>query len=317
MGRSALNLFFRPDEEPQQTEVAGIKFPNRVGLAAGMDKNGTAALAWQALGFGFAEFGTVTAEARRGNKKPRMWRFPQHEAVVNYMGLNNRGVNALYNRLSSVRQRGLNIPFGVSIGHADMTTEEAIDNEDYSFMLRLLNLSAVNPDYFALNVSCPNVDDADKLHAMRSVSRLAEHVANKNRDFKNNPNGATTPVFLKISPDLEPAQIDEVLGIIEANKLAGIIACNTTTDRSVLGQNDPGKGGLSGKPLFERSFKTVKFIRENDANIPVIACGGITTAERAKRMLEDAGANLVQVLTGLVFNPALAQEINGLYPATK
>jgi dihydroorotate dehydrogenase len=267
--------------------VFGLRFPNPVGLAAGMDKDGRALPAWPALGFGFVEVGTVTARAQPGNPRPRVFRLPAEAAVINRMGFNNAGAAALAARLAGLRPLG--VPLGVSLGKSKVVPlEDAV--EDY-----LTSLRAVLPyaDYVAVNVSSPNTPG---LRNLQNPGQLAGLLAALRAE------AGGTPVLVKIAPDLTEQAIGEALDVCAGQGVAGVIATNTTVSHG--GE----QGGLSGRPLAARALEVVTFVAKHSA-LPVIGVGGIMTADDARRML-DAGASLVQLYTGLIYRgPALVRAI--------
>lgn len=288
-------------------EVAGIRFPGRVGLAAGMDKDGRAALAWQHLGFAFAELGTVTAQAQPGNERPRIFRAPESGGLVNRMGFNNHGALALANRLAVAgvfRGNGAaGIPLGVSLGKTKVVeVEDAV--ADY---LASFDLVAPHADYVAVNVSSPNTPG---LRSLQDGGALAELL----RALVERADGRV-PLLVKIAPDLTEPQIDEVLAAGLDAGVAGLIATNTTLAREGLDPADiplaTEAGGLSGAPLTVRAREVVGYLTRH-TDLPVIAAGGIMTADDAAAMF-DLGAALVQLYTGFIYGgPALVARINAL-----
>ena len=311
-------------------EVAGVRFPNRVGLAAGMDKDGLAALAWAALGFGFAELGTVTAQPQPGNDRPRVFRLRDSHALINRMGFNNHGAAALARTLAGAGiVRGnlaAGIPLGISIGKTKLVeVPDAV--ADY-----LASLDAVAPyaDYVAINVSSPNTPDLRTLQdggalaelttalvaRARTIpedSRPIPGVGPQDRVTKGTPGRTPVPIFVKIAPDLGWGQIDEVLAACEAAGIAGMIATNTTLGRDGLAAADAGvagqAGGLSGAPLTARALEVVRYVTGH-TGLPVIGAGGIMTGDDAMRMF-DAGAALIQLYTGFIYHgPGLIAAIN-------
>lgn len=279
--------------------VAGIRFPNRVGLAAGMDKDGRAAGAWARLGFGFAELGTVTGQAQPGNPKPRVFRLKQSRALVNRMGFNNSGAEAMAERLHRLGVRrgnhAVGIPLGISIGKTKVVPLDRA-TDDYLHSLRALELYA---DYFAVNVSSPNTPGLRDLQGAEELAALLAALVAETARLSGRP----TPIFVKLAPDLEPAQLRETLAVINDSGAAGIIATNTTLSRDHLAPADrvlgEQAGGLSGAPLTERALRFVEDVAAG-TRLPVIGVGGIMTPGDASRMF-DAGARLVQLYTGFIY----------------
>ena len=281
--------------------VFGLKFPNPVGLAAGFDKNALALPAWQALGLGFVEAGTVTALAQPGNPKPRVFRYPEIGGLINRLGFNNDGAEAVAERLERLKlsDRWPTIPVGLNLGKSKVTPLEEATADYLKSFERLFELG----DYFVLNVSSPNTPGLRSLQGRAELDELLGAVQAANR-AKATPK----PVLLKIAPDLEFAQIEEILELVTAHGLAGLIATNTTLDHSAVPPELNQTGGLSGKPLRGRSTEIVKFICQR-TKLPVIAVGGIVSAADALEKF-DAGAALVQVYTGFIYEgPALVRAI--------
>jgi dihydroorotate dehydrogenase len=288
--------------------VFGVRFPSPVGLAAGMDKNGIALPAWRALGFGFVEIGTITAHAQPGNPKPRLFRLVDSEAVINRMGFNNLGSDALAAKLASYGDLGY--PLGISIGKSKITElQDAV--ADYVTSLRRLYRFG---DYFAVNVSSPNTPG---LRSLQDSGQLRELLTALHSEAKalSTGGGRPKPILVKIAPDLTEPAIDELLGVCTDVGVAGIIATNTTIGRGGLAPADhrlAGEaGGLSGRPLTELAAKTVAHIHaETQGRLPIIGVGGILDPQDADRLF-DAGASLVQIYTGLIYRgPGLVRRIN-------
>lgn len=259
--------------------VFGVRFPNPVGLAAGMDKDGVALAAWPDLGFGFVEVGTVTWHPQPGNERPRLFRGP--EAIVNRMGFNNQGAKALADRLAAAGP--LPVPLGISLGKSKVTPlAEAVD--DYASSYRALHAYG---DYFAVNVSSPNTPGLRQLQRREHLDALLRALVGEK------------PVLVKVAPELTDAALDEVLQVCTDRGAAGVIATNT---------RQTPDGGQSGRPLTERAREVVAFVhRQTGGALPVIGVGGIMTADDAARM-RDAGASLVQLYTGFVYHgPALVR----------
>jgi dihydroorotate dehydrogenase len=287
---------FRPAPEPKK--VFGVNFPNPIGLAAGLDKNGVAIPAWAALGFGFIEIGTVTAKPQPGNPKPRIFRFPEQGALINRLGFNNDGADVVARRLGKLRECGRwpgNCRVGINIGKSRATPLESAA-EDYLYSFRRLHPFA---DYVALNVSSPNTAGLRELQSREQLSILLGALRREN---------AQKPMVVKIAPDLSPNELEEIMATCEQNEVAGIIATNTTLDHSAIPQARDQEGGLSGAPLREKSTEFVRAIAAR-STIPVIASGGIFDPASAREKLK-AGAQLLQIYTGYVYRgPSLLREI--------
>jgi len=288
---------FQPRPKPKT--VFGLNFPNPIGLAAGLDKNGIGLPAWAALGFGFIEIGTVTAKAQPGNPKPRIFRFPEEQTLINRLGFNNDGADAIAKRLRRLRESGLwpAVPVGINIGKSKVTLLEEATG-DYLYSFRLLREFA---DYIALNVSSPNTPGLRELQQPVALSRLLGAIRDENRLTPK-------PLLVKIAPDLSPIELEEIIAICEQNGVAGIIATNTTLDHSSIPSVRDESGGLSGAPLRKKSTMLVRAIATT-SKIPVVASGGIFNAESAREKFE-AGAQLLQVYTGYIYRgPRLLREI--------
>jgi dihydroorotate dehydrogenase len=277
----------------------GLRFPSPVGLAAGFDKNALALPGWEALGFGFAEVGTITAKAQPGNPKPRIFRVPEINGLINRLGFNNQGAEQIACRLQNLRTSGHwpTIPVGINLGKSKITPlEEAASDYATSFS-HLQHLG----DYFVLNVSSPNTPGLRTLQDRAALDTLLSTIQTLNT--RNHP------VLLKIAPDLTFEAITEILDLAESHHLAGLIATNTTINHATVPQHRLQTGGLSGIPVRQRSMEVLKFIVKN-TRLPVISVGGIFDADDAIARL-DAGACLVQLYTGLIYRgPALIQEIH-------
>jgi dihydroorotate dehydrogenase len=296
--RQARNALIKLNQVSAPVNVCGIPFPNPIGLAAGMDKHGLAVGAWPALGFGFAEIGTVTAQPQPGNPKPRMYRMPRSQGIVNRMGFNNDGAQALAARLAAVP--AVNCPLGISIGKSKaVPLEGAID--DYLQSMRFLYPFA---DYFAINVSSPNtpglrqLQDAGSLRALLGALRTEGARLAAGRPAR--------PLLVKIAPDLTEPAMAELLEVCLENGVSGVIATNTTIGRDGVDPSEDAvaaePGGMSGRPLTQVSREIVRFIhRETNGRLPIIGSGGIMTPDDAQAMF-DAGASLVQIYSGLIYN---------------
>jgi len=286
-------------------KLFGLTFKNPVGLAAGLDKNGIAFNELGNLGFGFVEIGTVTPKSQPGNEKPRLFRLPKNEALINRMGFNNDGVVAAAKRLKKRKNPSLII--GGNIGKNKLTSNEsaAIDyeicfNELYEVV-----------DYFVVNVSSPNTPNLRDLQEKIPLTNLLNSL-----QIINNSKQKPKPILLKIAPDLTNTQLDDIIDIVKQTKLAGVIATNTTISRKGLNYDKNeidkiGAGGLSGKPLSKRSTEVIRYLKEKSNNaFPVIGVGGINSADDAIEKIE-AGADLIQLYTGFIYHgPKLISDIN-------
>ena len=295
----ALNTLKRFAPTPKPRTLFGINFPNPSGLAAGLDKNGVALPVWEALGFGFIEIGTITAQAQTGNPKPRVFRFPEQRALINRLGFNNDGADTIADRLIKLKRSGRwpAVPVGINIGKS-MTTPVEEANADYLYSFQRLREFA---DYIVLNVSSPNTPGLRELQGTGALAALVGAIAQNN---------ATTPkpVVVKIAPDLTPEQLNDLIATCEANRVAAIIATNTTLDHSSIPAEQDQPGGLSGAPLREKSTALVRSIAAK-SKLPIIASGGIVDAQSAREKFQ-AGAQLIQIYTGLIYRgPGLLREI--------
>jgi len=284
------------------TNLWGLDFPNPVGLAAGFDKDGKYYEQLSSLGFGFIEIGTVTPLPQRGNDKPRLFRLPADQALINRMGFNNDGVEALVGRLKN-RNPG-KIIIGGNIGKNKMTSNENA-NDDYVKCFEAL-YSFV--DYFVVNVSSPNTPGLRELQEKEPLTKLLSVLM-----FHNKTKPKIKPILLKIAPDLAETQLDDIIEIINTTGIHGIIATNTTLDRSPLitDTSNIGVGGLSGRPVKDKSTEIIKYIHQKSyGKIIIIGVGGIECPDDAIEKLK-AGALLIQVYSGLVFEgPGLIKKIN-------
>ncbi|MBU2529846.1 MAG: quinone-dependent dihydroorotate dehydrogenase [Elusimicrobia bacterium] len=285
---SIIDFVCKTKAEP--IEIKGIKFPNRLGLAAGFDKDCSAAKIISKVGFGFLELGTVTLRPQTGNLKPRLFRLPKEKAIINRMGFNNIGARAAAKNLEKMGK--LNIPIGINIGkNADCSLEDAASN-----YLQSLEILYPYGDYFTLNISSPNTKDLRTLHESEKFKKLIEPILN----FVNSKS-EKKPIFIKISPDIEISDLANISkAAIEMD--FGLIVSNTTIRRDVLkNEHKDMEGGLSGRPLKELSNdvlkKTVMFTA---SKVPIIASGGITDCSTAEEKLKF-GADLIQVYTGLIY----------------
>jgi len=287
-----------------EREVFGLKFPNPVGLAAGLDKDAEAFEMLGALGFGFVEIGTLTPKGQKGNPQPRLFRIKADEGLINRMGFNNLGVEAAVEHL---KKRNKNLIIGGNIGK-NTQTANADANADYNFCFEKLY---DHVDYFTVNVSCPNVTDLCELQDRDFLVSLLSDII-KIRQSKEQKK----PILLKLSPDLNNAQIDDTLSIVNETGIDGLVVSNTTVTRENLQTTDKeieaiGRGGMSGKPIRERSTKMIKYISEKTkGKLPIIGIGGIMNEQDAIEKL-NAGAHLIQIYTGFIYEgPGLIKRIN-------
>ena len=314
---SILSTLYSAPELP--IELFGLNFPNPVGLAAGMDKHAAAVPAWEALGFGFAELGGVTWHAQPGNPAPRMFRAVRDEALVNRMGFNNPGAEAMAAKLRAGRERGRwpKHPVGINLGKSKITPNEKAA-EDYAKSFRLLRPLA---DFFVVNVSSPNTPNLRLLQDKSALTEIlaALQASNRSQTFVHMHESLgmprPAPLLVKVAPDLSFDALDEVLELAFKWNLAGIVATNTTITRPDASDEQLRRvyseaGGLSGRPLRARSTEMVRHIhKQTRGALPIIGVGGIFNADDAWEKI-TAGASLIQVYSGLVFEgPALARHI--------
>lgn len=285
-----------------EREVFGLKFKNPVGLAAGFDKNGEFIEEFSNFGFGFIEVGTVTPLPQPGNERPRMFRLKADEGLINRMGFNNKGVDVLARKLKSVKRDGLII--GGNIGKNKITPNEEAVNDYIKCFDALFDVV----DYFVVNVSSPNTPGLRDLQEKEPLMNILNTL--QKRNLKNN---ISRPILLKIAPDLTDSQLDDIVEIVQETKIAGVIATNTTISRENLSSSESLKremGGLSGKPVRERSTAVIKYLsQKSNQSFPIIGVGGIHSAKDAQEKL-DAGASLVQIYTGFIYEgPGLVKRI--------
>jgi len=304
LGQTILRGSFDVNIKGLEREVFGIKFKNPVGLAAGFDKNGEYIEALSDLGFGFIEVGTVTPLPQPGNDKPRMFRLQDDSAIINRMGFNNKGVDTLAERLRLLKSKNTDIVVGGNIGKNKNTPNEDALSDYIKCFDRLFDVV----DYFVVNVSSPNTPGLRALQEKEPLMQLLNTL--QQRNSKNN---ISRPILLKIAPDLTNEQLDDIVEIVMTTGIAGVIATNTTIDRSTLQSPEPFRsemGGLSGKPLTNRSVEVVRYLStKSNKTFPIIGVGGIHSPEDAQAML-DAGASLVQLYTGFIYEgPGLIKRI--------
>jgi dihydroorotate dehydrogenase len=301
--RMGLNPLLAAKTKPLPVDVFGLHFDNPVGLAAGLDKNGAHVDALAALGFGFIEVGTTTPRAQSGNPKPRMFRLSEHEAVINRLGFNNGGVDALVSNVERARFPGV---LGINIGkNKDTPNERAID--DYLFCLERVHARA---SYVTVNISSPNTQGLRDLQEEETLKRFIGTLREA-QERLGAKSGARKPMLLKIAPDLGESELDSMAEVLRAAKIDGVICTNTTIDRTaVAGHHHAGEaGGLSGKPVFVKSTAVLHGMSQRlGAKIPLIGVGGIASGADAVAKL-DAGASLVQFYTSMIYRgPALISD---------
>jgi dihydroorotate dehydrogenase len=304
--RSLLESSLRVTDDCLKSRVFGIEFSNPVGLAAGFDKDARLLPIWKALGFGFAEIGTVTPVAQSGNQKPRLFRLPADEAVINRMGFNNDGAEAVRQRLVELLREGKwpRFAVGINFGKNKITpNEKAV--EDYAKLIdSFLDLG----DYFVINVSSPNTPG---LRELQEKSKLDEIFGALQKRIWARLKLDARPLLVKVAPDLELPQLDDVLELCMKHRLAGIIATNTTLSRQGLKTKMEETGGLSGRPLQQRSTDFIRHIyKQTKGKLPIVGVGGVFDAKGAYEKIK-AGASLIQVYTGFIYEgPSLARRIN-------
>ena len=294
-----LRVRYRLKDKCLEREIFGIKFPNPVGLAAGLDKNAELFSELSSLGFGFIEIGTVTPKPQPGNPPKRLFRLVEDEGIINRMGFNNEGVEAIVARL----KKNKNVIIGGNIGK-NKWTENDKAHEDYLYCFEYL---APYVDYFVVNVSSPNTPNLRSLQEKEPLQKLLTLLQEANGKLPK-----SKPILLKIAPDLTDEQLMDIIDIVEQTHIAGVIATNTTITREGLTSEKKAEtGGLSGRPLTQRSTEVIRFLAEKSQHrFPIIGVGGIHTPEDALEKLR-AGASLVQIFTGFIYEgPSLIKRIN-------
>ena len=288
---------------PLRTRAFGVDFPNPVGLAAGLDKNGAHIDALMALGFGFVEIGTVTPRAQVGNPKPRMFRLPEHNAVINRLGFNNAGVDALVRNVEKARRNGI---LGINIGkNKDTPNDRAA--EDYSHCMERVYALA---DYITVNISSPNTAGLRELQEAETLRRFIGELREVQEEL-GGVHGHRVPMLIKIAPDLSDEDMDAMASVLNAARVDGVVIGNTTIDRSAIAEHRLADetGGLSGQPLYAKSTTTLRKMRLRlDDTIPLVGVGGILSGADAAGKVA-AGATLVQFYTGMIYRgPELISE---------
>ena len=307
-GAALSRMLWDLEDKRLEKEVFGLKFNNPVGLAAGFDKNAELISEMAGLGFGFVEVGTVTPLPQPGNLKPRMFRLPADKAIINRMGFNNLGVDVAAERIAAYRrnakksQKGLII--GGNIGKNKVTPNEDAVNDYIKCFDRLFDVV----DYFVVNVSSPNTPGLRALQEKEPLTKILNTLQQR-----NSKNGVSRPILLKIAPDLTHEQLDDIVDIVKETGIAGVIATNTTIVREGLKSDKLSNetGGLSGKPLTQRSTEVIRYLSQKSKGaFPIIGVGGIHSPEDAIEKLK-AGASLIQLYTGFIYEgPGLIKRIN-------
>ena len=308
---SMLGTLYRSPELP--VKLFNLDFTNPVGVAAGMDKNGAAVPSWQSIGYGFCEIGGVTLHEQPGNPKPRMFRASKDKALINRMGFNNIGAQALQKQLQFWKDKGLwpDSPVGINLGKSKVTPLEDAPS-DYSGSIKILWKHA---DFFVINVSSPNTPGLRDLQESKNLESVIKKCCEINKECSAGDNSTEKPLLVKIAPELDDGFLEDIVKLVKKHKLSGIVATNTTLDRPETKHTSSEKiykevGGLSGAPLKDKSTEMIRRIyRLTKGKIPIIGVGGIFTAEDAWNKI-TAGASIVQLYTGLVFEgPGIAKSI--------
>ena len=303
-GATPLNLFYKQSVPNKPVEVMGIKFPNPVGLAAGLDKNGECIKAFEAMGFGFVEIGTVTPRPQPGNDKPRIFRLPEANAIINRMGFNNKGVDYLVDQVIKAKFTGV---LGINIGKNKDTPDENA-KDDYIHCMRKVYDYAT---YITVNISSPNTPGLRSLQYGDALNELLSALKAE-QNLLAEQYGKYVPVAVKIAPDLTAEEVDSIAECLIANNIDGVIATNTTLARDKVAHLEHGaeQGGLSGAPVKEQSTKVIQLLSKAlDNKLPIIGVGGIASGADAQEKI-TAGAKLVQVYTGFIYQgPELVKDI--------
>jgi dihydroorotate dehydrogenase len=294
------------EDKSLEMELFGLRFKNPLGLSAGFDKNARLVRIMPALGFGFIEIGTVTGRAQFGNPKPRMFRLPKDYALINRLGFNSEGADAVSKRLKKLDKT--TTPLGINIGKTEVAN---IENAERDYLYSFERLFPFG-DYFVVNVSCPNTPQLQSLQDREPLEKLLKALNEKNRRLSIEGNVRRKPIMVKICPDRSPSQIDDVIEVVRNEKIDGIIATNTTSNQKGLKTKNIAKewGGLSGRPLTRISTEIIKYIyRRTEGLVPIIGVGGIFNADDAYEKIK-AGASLVQIYTGMVYEgPSMMRSV--------
>ncbi len=307
-GKSPLNALYKQNVQDKPITIMGIKFPNPVGLAAGLDKNGECINAFSAMGFGFVEVGTVTPRPQPGNDKPRIFRLPEADAVINRMGFNNKGVDYLVSQVQSANFKGV---LGINIGKNKDTPEENAKDDYIHCMRKVYNFAS----YITVNISSPNTPGLRSLQYGEALDELLSALKIEQKSLSEQY-GKYVPIAVKIAPDLTAEEVESIAKSLIDNDIDGVIATNTTLSREGVENHEfaEEQGGLSGQPVKAKSTHVIKLLSHALENkLPIIGVGGIASSSDANEKL-DAGASLVQVYTGFIYQgPPLVKDIvNGL-----
>jgi dihydroorotate dehydrogenase len=303
-GASPLNLLYKQNIVDKPVEVMGIKFPNPVGLAAGLDKNGECINAFAAMGFGFVEIGTITPKPQPGNPKPRIFRLPSANAVINRMGFNNKGVDYLVDQVRKAKFKGV---LGINIGKNKDTPDENAKDDYLICMRKVYNYAT----YITINISSPNTPGLRSLQYGNALNELLAALKEEQQVLKEQ-HGKYVPLAVKIAPDLSKEEIDSIAECLISNNIDGVIATNTTLSRAgVEGlEHAEEQGGLSGEPVKDKSTEVIRLLAiALDNKLPIIGVGGIASGRDAQEKIA-AGARLVQIYTGFIYKgPELVKDI--------
>ncbi|MGB2739473.1 MAG: quinone-dependent dihydroorotate dehydrogenase [Cognaticolwellia sp.] len=303
-GATPLNMLYKQTVPSKPVEVMGIKFPNPVGLAAGLDKNGECIKAFEALGFGFVEVGTVTPRPQSGNDKPRIFRLPEANAIINRMGFNNKGVDYLVDQVIKANYKGV---LGINIGKNKDTPDENAKDDYIHCMRKVYNFAT----YITVNISSPNTPGLRSLQYGDALNELLSALKAEQTSLAEKY-GKYVPVAVKIAPDLNEEEVNSIAECLIANNIDGVIATNTTLARDKVSHLPFGneQGGLSGTPVKEQSTKVIQLLAKAlDNKLPIIGVGGIASGADAEEKIA-AGAKLVQVYTGFIYQgPGLIKDI--------
>lgn len=304
IGRSPLRAFLHQSVAAKPVQCMGLEFPNPVGLAAGLDKNATCIDAFAQMGFGFIEVGTVTPKAQPGNPKPRMFRLPEHRAIINRMGFNNDGVDGLVARVKAAKYRGI---LGINLGKNKDTPETDAVNDYLIGMDKVYEVAS----YITINISSPNTPGLRNLQHGEHLDALLSALKQRQQELAERY-GRYVPIAVKIAPDLSAQEVNDLAAAFNRHAIDGVIATNTTLSRDAVNGHACADeaGGLSGAPVAPLSVKTVAALRRVLApEIPIIGVGGIDNAAQARALVE-AGASLVQIYTGFIYQgPKLVREV--------